>query len=468
MKRFISRCLALASVSILCASAGASRPQYGGTLRVEVEASLRTIDPSAPASDAGEAAVRARVSRLAFETLTAIEPDGLQPLLATSWESEGRGLRWRFHLRSGVRLHDGSPLEAWQVAASLRASASSWKAAAEGDAIAIDTDSPIPDLPWALADQRHAIVVRGSGGTLAGTGPFRFERLEGARLSLRAHDAYWRARPFADAVQLDTGRPVADQVGDLEAGRTDVVSVRPTDAPRLARRGLRVEASRPLELVALVFEPHRATDAALTWRRTFASSFDRDAMCAVLLQGYGVPARTVIPAWLSGYAPLVAVADRPVLSRSAVAALPVDGRDVTIRVEPGDALLQAIAERIAADAREAGFSVKVQAPVGLAPRPDVRLLRIALTAATSDRAFAQASGLLAARGWPSIVPPENATLPAVLRAEQSLLDRLIVVPVVHVPELVGLGERIGFSAIPAVRLLGGWNLADVWLQGGTP
>jgi peptide/nickel transport system substrate-binding protein len=468
MKRFISPCLALASVTIVCASAGASRPQYGGTLRVEVEAALRTIDPAAPSADAAEAAIRARASRLAFETLTAIDLDGLQPLLATSWETEGRGLRWRFHLRSGVRLHDGSPLEAWQVAASLRASGSSWKAAAEGDTIAIDTDTPLADLPWVLAEQRHAIVIRGSGGTLAGTGPFRIERLEGARASFRAHDAYWRARPFVDAVQIDTGRPVASQVGDLEAGRTDVVGVRPTDAPRLARRGLRIEASRPLELVALVFEPHRATDAALTWRRTFASAFDRDAMCAVLLQGYGVPARTVMPAWLSGYAPLVAVADRPVLSRSAVAALPVDDRDVTIRVDAGDALSQAIAERIAADAREAGFSVKVQTPVGLAPRPDARLVRIAFVPTTPDRAFAHASGLLVARGWPAIGPPENATLTAVHHAEQSLLDRLVVVPVVHVPELVGLGDRVGFSTVPGVRPVGGWNLPDVWLQGGKP
>jgi len=467
MKRFISPCLALASVSIACVVAGASRPLYGGTLRVEVDAALRTIDPIAPSSEGGEAAARARVSSLAFETLTAVEPDGLRPLLATSWESEGGGLRWRFHLRGGVRLHDGSPIQPWQVAASLRASGP-WKAAAEGDTIAIDTDMPIADLPWALADPRHAIVIRGSGGTLAGTGPFRFERLEGTRMSFRAHDAYWRARPFVDALQVDTGRAVPSQLTDIEAGRIDIVTIRPTDVPRLARRGLRVEASRPLELVALVFEPHRATDGMLIWRRTLASAFDRDAMCSVLLQGYGVPARTVSPAWLSGYAPFVALANRPTLSRSAVAALPVEDRDVTLRVDAADTLSQSIAERIAADGREAGFAVKVQAPVGLAPRSDVRLMRIALTSTTPDRVFAHASSLLATRGWPTIAAPEDATLPAVYRAEQSLLDRLIVVPVVHVPALVGLGERIGFSTVPAIRPLGGWNLADVFLRGGTP
>src|SRR5437667_251258 len=149
-----------------------------------------------------------------------------------------RGTRWRFHLRGGITNHDGSPLEPWQVAASLRASAPSWKVAAEGDTIAVDTDAPVADLPWVMAEPRHAIVIRGTGRTLVGTGPFRVDRVEATRVSLRAHDAYWHARPFVDAIQIDMGRPIAGQLADVEAGRTDVIGVRPTDATRLTRRGV--------------------------------------------------------------------------------------------------------------------------------------------------------------------------------------------------------------------------------------
>jgi ABC-type transport system substrate-binding protein len=287
-------------------------------------------------------------------------------------------------------------------------------------------------------------------------------------VSLKAHEPYWRARPFVDAVQIDMGRPFAAQLTDLENGRADIVSVRAPDARRLTRRGLRLEASRPLELVALIFEPQRATDATLAWRRTVAATFNREAICSVVLQGHGVPARSVLPAWLSGYAPLVTTASASALSRSAVVALPLEQRDVTIRVDAGDAIAQAIAERIAVDAREAGFSVKLQTPVGLAPRADARLVRLALPATTPDRAFARASARLATRGWPIIAAPDNAALEATYRAEQALLDRAIVVPVVHVPELYGLGDRVGFSASPAVRPTGGWDLANVWLQGGKP
>jgi ABC-type transport system substrate-binding protein len=468
MKRFTSLCLALGSVCLAGVVVGASRPRYGGTLRVEIDATIRTVDPAAPAGDAVEAAVRARVSSLAFETLVAIDSTGIRPQLATSWEAEGRGGRWRFHLRNGILLHDGTTIEPWQVAAAIRASEPGWKVAAEGDTIAIDADPANPDLPWALADERHAIVIRGSGGALIGSGPFRVERLDGTRILLRAHEPYWRARPFVDAVQIEMGRPFEAQLTDLESGRADIISARPMDTRRLTRRGLRLEASRPLELVALVFEPHRVTDATLTWRRTLAATFNRDAICSVVLQGQGVPARSVLPSWLSGYAPMVVTAAGPTLSRSAVAALPLEQREVTIRLDAADTLAQAIAERIAVDARESGFSMKVQTPIGLAPRADTRLVRVVLPATTPDRAFDQSSARLAARGWPIITRPEGATLDATYRAEQALIDRVVIVPVVHVPELYGLGERVGFSTWPAVRPTGGWDLADIWLHGGKP
>ena len=410
---------------------------------------------------------RARVSPLVFEPLTSIEADGLRPLLATSWQIEARGGRWRFRVRGGVVLHDGSTLQPWQVAASIRAIEPAWKAAAEGDAVAIDTGEPIPDLPWAIADARHAIVVRGAGGALVGSGPFRIEHVDPSRILLKAHDSYWRARPFVDGVQIESARRPEAQLVDLEGGRADVVGVRAIDARRLMRRGLRVEASRPLELVALVFEPHRATDAALAWRRTLAATIHRDAICSVVLQGQAAPARSALPPWLSGYARAIALNDAPAMSPTAVGALPLDQRTVTIRVDPADLVTQAIAERLAVDAREAGFTVKVQAPVGLAPRPDARLVRVAAPATTADRALASIAERLSARGEPAAAPPPGAALDATYRAEQALVERVVVVPIVHVPQLYGVGERVG-AAAPVARPLGGWDLANVWLLGGRP
>jgi len=468
MKRFISRCLALASVAATTAVVSAARPQYGGTLRAELDAIVSTLDPAHAVADAKEEAARARIVPLVFETLTIVEPEGVRPLLAMSWDSDARGSRWRFRLRPGVVLHDRKPLEAWQVAESLRVSEPSWKVAPEGEMIAIDTGEPSPDLPWVLADPRHGVAIRGSGGALIGTGPFRIDHVDAARVLLKAHEPYWRARPFVDTVQIDIGRRLEVQLTDLEGGRADIVSVRPIDSRRLSRRGLHVEASRPLELVALVFEPHRAGDTALAWRRAIAGTINRDAICTVVLQGNGAPAYSIVPDWLSGYARVVVPSAGPALSAAAVAALPVDQKTIVLRVDPGDAVTQAIAERLAVDAREAGFTIAVQAPVGLAPRADARLVRVAMAATTADRAFLQASGRLAVRGVAAAPLPPGSSLEATYHAEQAAIDPFIVVPVVHLAELYGIGDRVGASVNAAARPTGGWSLADLWLQDGKP
>ncbi|HJZ71994.1 MAG TPA: ABC transporter substrate-binding protein [Vicinamibacterales bacterium] len=468
MKPFRSRCLALASVLAAGAALSAARPQYGGTLRAEVDTPVSSLDPASAPSEPGQETTRTRLATLLFESLTAIEPDGLRPVLATSWQADVRGTHWRFRLRSGVVLHDRTTLEPWQAAAAIRHSEPAWTVNPDGDSIAIDTGEPVADLPWLLADGRHAIVIRAAGGALIGSGPFRIDHVEPSRLLLKAHEGYWRARPFVDAVQIELGRKLDMQLTDLEGGRTDIVNVRATDVRRLTRRGLRVEASRPLELVALIFEPHRAADSAIAWRRALAATINRDAIGAVVLQGQAAPARAILPEWISGYTQVVAPAEGPTLAAPAIAALPIDQRTVLLRVDPADAVTQAIADRLAVDAREAGFTVKVQAPVGLAPRADARLIRLAVPATTADRAFAETAARLTVRGWPAITLPGGTTLDATYRAEQTLLDRLIVVPIVHLPELYGVSERVGSSLYPAARAIGGWDLADLWLQGGRP
>src|SRR5262245_17242258 len=115
-----SRFVLLATVSAIALPIAlqAARPHYGGTLRVEMPGVIRTFDPASAPADAAESAARSRVLPLVFETLVALDPaGGLRPLLATSWEHDAPSQRWRFRLRDGVTLHDGSHMQAAQVAA---------------------------------------------------------------------------------------------------------------------------------------------------------------------------------------------------------------------------------------------------------------------------------------------------------------------------------------------------------------
>jgi hypothetical protein len=92
-------------------------------------------------------------------------------------------------------------------------------------------------------------------------------------------------------------------------------------------------------------------------------------------------------------------------------------------------------------------------------------------ATSPDRALVAAAGRLSARDAANpaaaILSPAPS-LEAVYQAEQKLLDRSIVVPLVHLPEIYGLGERVGTWNAASVRPSGGWNFADVWLRGAKP
>src|SRR5205823_14955196 len=57
---------------------------------------------------------------LAFDGLTRFDPDGrLEPALADRWTASRDGRRYVFHLRAGVKFHNGTPLTAAAVRASF-------------------------------------------------------------------------------------------------------------------------------------------------------------------------------------------------------------------------------------------------------------------------------------------------------------------------------------------------------------
>jgi len=65
-------------------------------------------------------------------------------------------------------------------------------------------------------------------------------------------------------------------------------------------------------------------------------------------------------------------------------------------------------------------------------------------------------------------PAIGAPLDVVLRVERALLEASIVVPVAHVPELYGVGERVDEWDAQPVTATGGWNLANLWLKPSAP
>src|SRR5262245_35970776 len=92
------------------AAAAQGQPQKGGTLRVGLDVDADTLDPRLSKNTSGF-----RIKELAFNGLVSISPDySPAPDLAEKWDNPD-DKTWVFHLRQGVKFHDGSNVTANDV-----------------------------------------------------------------------------------------------------------------------------------------------------------------------------------------------------------------------------------------------------------------------------------------------------------------------------------------------------------------
>ena len=93
-------------------------PSEGGPPGVLVvqQSSVSVGDPHIASDSSNRLAILFSI----YEALVELDPAGeVQPALATHWEVEPDGRSWTFHLREGVRFHNGNVLTADDVVASL-------------------------------------------------------------------------------------------------------------------------------------------------------------------------------------------------------------------------------------------------------------------------------------------------------------------------------------------------------------
>lgn len=449
---------AAASLFVTLPAAAATRPRYGGTLRVQAAGALASLDPLHDLL-APDAALRERVAALVFDRLVEVDERGRpQPALAVSWQQDADLRRWQFRLRPSVKLHSGAPLLPQLVATCLAAANPAWRVRLVGDEVAVESDSPLPDLLFELARTRYSVVARNLDGSLTGTGAFRVTQLEpGRRLLLAANDAHWAGRPFLDAVDITFSRALRDQAADLGLGRADLISVAPDQARRATQAGTRLASSAPSALVALRFSD-TVRDPRL--REAVSAAVDRAAIHNVLLQKQGEPAAGLLPAWVSGYAFLFGNRhdkERARQLRREAGAAPA----LTLAYDWSDPLGRAIAERVAVNARDVGITIQVFGEnfAARTPRADIRLVRVPLP---SLDPVASLAAIAAALGRSDPQRISSADSPEELyAAERALLQEFRLVPIVFVPEVSGLAERV--KDWPAARL-GGWPLQRVWVE----
>ena len=440
----------LAAISLLSAAAGATRPHYGGTLRVTLQSAPNTLEfpASAPPADYWDAA---RVLSLVADNL--VKSDALgrpQPALAVAWQSDSTARHWQLTLRRGVKFHDGSAASPAAVAQILGSLDSGWNVRASGDSLIIESENPMPSLLAELALPRNLILKRNAGGWPIGTGAFRVAEWQpGKLLRLAANEESWQGRPFVDAVEIEFGKSQRDQAIALELGKADVIEAAPQAAGVNGSQRLR-SSSLPVELMALVFPANsKAQDARV--REALALSIDRKPIQSVLLKGAGEPAGSVLPNWMTGYSSVFPAQANAQLARAVLA----ESRQpaLSLSYDPRDPQAQLIAERIALGAREIGLTLQVS----LSGPEDIRLVRVTLPSPDPATSLREASRQL---GLPPPAVRSNA-VEDLYQAERTLLDQHAVIPLFHLPVASAAGRRVrDWEPDPT----GAWRISEVWLE----
>jgi ABC-type transport system substrate-binding protein len=469
MRRFALQWLAASSLLLtslfIQAGAAETRPQYGGTVRIAIREAPASLDPSLDLSGAVEADSLARRNLLAlvFETLATVDDRGrIHPGLATEWQAAPGNQRWQFHMRRGVKFHDGSLLTAEIAASSLRMANPSWKVFAEGDSIIVERDHGDSTLPAELALTRNSIVKKNSGGKLSGTGPFRIADWQSMKqLTLEAEENYWRGRAFVDTIEVEMGRNSHDQLVELEMGRADLVEVAPEQGHQVEMEGRRVSTSEPMEIVALVFRGAPKTADEKLLRSALAHSVERGSMKSVLLQGAGQPTASLLPNWMSGYGfvfPADADLKQARHEREQVRA----ASSWTVGYDANDSLARVLVERVALNAKDAGLVLQPSTlQTSATSVADLRLVRIPLASADPWIALANAAETLGM----AMPMSTGKSVEDLYAAEESLLGEQRVIPLFHLPAECAVSPALN-DWRPAADA--SWRLDEVWLGKDKP
>ncbi|MGZ4819120.1 MAG: ABC transporter substrate-binding protein [Terriglobales bacterium] len=291
---------------------GCSKKPEANTLVMIIESSPTNLDPRV-----GIDAYSERIDELLFDALVhRDEHFNLQPWLATSWDIPDP-LTYVFHLRSGVRFHDGHPLTArdvkWTFDSIMNRTMRTVKTgtyrfvdhvdAPDDTTVIFHLKEPWASLLWNVANDAIGIVPFGSGGDFyrnpVGSGPFRLVRNQQDReVVLERNDQYWRDRPRIPRVRMIVVPDTTTRALELRKGSADVaLNALTADMVLALRKDPSLEVQQTpgtvLNYVALNLRDPILRDPRV--RQALAYALDRRPLIHYLWRDEARPAYTILP-----------------------------------------------------------------------------------------------------------------------------------------------------------------------------
>ena len=299
--------------------------------RVETPGSVTMIIESSPNNLDLRVGTDAQSERLGGQIFDAlVKKDGhyeLRPWLATSWEQPD-ALTWVFHLRDGVRFHDGRPLEAEDVAYTIRSLIDGSLVTAKGGAfasvdraevrdrltVAVHLKRPDAGLLFNMSDGLFGVVPSRSGKDFGlhpvGSGPFKFvSAVQDKEVIVERNHDYWADRvtdltPVAagaqriERIRFEVVPDTITSALELQKGSADLASnVVTLDMVHTleSRPNLKVESGPGSPVIYVTFN---VTDPLLKDKRVrqaVACAIDRQAIVDAIWRGQARLANTLLP-----------------------------------------------------------------------------------------------------------------------------------------------------------------------------
>jgi peptide/nickel transport system substrate-binding protein len=252
------------------------------------------------------------------ETLMRLDTDlRPQPWLATSVTPRS-GTSWEISLREGVTFHDGTPMDAAAVKASLERAielSPSAKTLLGVEAISIEgplrllvtTLTPTPGFPGLLTDPSTAIVHAASAAEQGEeftdrpvtTAMFRVERYElDHELVAVRYDGYWGGRPASEELRVSVLSDPSARFLALQSGQVDVAfDVQPESVRQIeADDELRAVAAAPVSTIFTYLNHAQPPLNDPAVRRALAHALPpRADIVEAVLRGQGMPATGIFP-----------------------------------------------------------------------------------------------------------------------------------------------------------------------------
>jgi peptide/nickel transport system substrate-binding protein len=303
----------LLGATFLLADCGSSNTSAdSGTVNFLLDSAPTNLDPRIGADAYSE-----HVDGLIFSSLVARDARmKLVPDLAQSWDTPDP-LTYIFHLRRGVKFHDGRPLTSADVKFTLDSVLSgrikttkrqAYKLVTsvetpDDDTVVIRLSEPYASLLWNLSAPGIGIVPRASGAEMSqhpiGTGPFRFvSATTDEEIVLERNEDYFAGVPKIERLRMRIVPDVTVRALELRKGSGDVAinSLTPDMVVTLAKEpGLAAVQEPGTSMAYLSFNFEDPILAKRPVRQALAYATDRATIIKYLLRGQARPAQSLLP-----------------------------------------------------------------------------------------------------------------------------------------------------------------------------